>query len=190
MPAFGIVDFLRDGVLDSFVIPAKAGIQGWNHTTLGSHWRKTPAFAGMTHPLTIAQSCQLLCTAQSEMLKPLAHEAFHYDAPHSPPTRFGEVPLFSYARRISDQQKRGMWLRQTSDYPLRVPVGERRSGVVRTAAAGFFHSLYVSKHEVGWPKSVQSMSEIMRPLRAAARLDSVRWGNGVGGRTDGPTRWS
>ncbi|MBP1689127.1 MAG: hypothetical protein H6Q33_5270, partial [Deltaproteobacteria bacterium] len=30
------VDFLRDGVICSFVIPAQAGIQGWNVSSLVS----------------------------------------------------------------------------------------------------------------------------------------------------------
>ena len=48
IPANESVDFLRDGLLCSFVIPAKAGIQGRNVSIVVSQWRWTPAFAGAT----------------------------------------------------------------------------------------------------------------------------------------------
>ena len=49
-----------------------------------------PAFAGMTHLLTIPKHAN--SSAQSEMLKPKAPAAFHDDALHFLPPRFGEDP--------------------------------------------------------------------------------------------------
>jgi hypothetical protein len=58
-------------------MPAKAGIQAQMEDSAG------PPATQFRHEGF---------SAQSEMLKPLAHAAFHYDAPHFLPTRFGEDP--------------------------------------------------------------------------------------------------